>query len=567
MRKYLEQLAAALERGHRFVTHDVWQIGKPGEQVPHGMIIKNVRVAILLVRGVMEETLLLRASALTFATMLFIVPFLTFMFFFITTFNLGEGVYQKLSNEFDVWLTQAVTFAGGEDVAPAHLDKDIARDFLEARPNAAPDLPPATTTTTAEDLAPHRLPDDAAAQMGAIKRDFADDGITPLEPDDGGAAVNEELKERILGFVLQGVGQPDAEDSPYRNPVETLVSMAEQAAGDASTLGLSGLLFVLTTVFGLMRNVESSFNAIWGVERNRNYFRVLSDYLMVTLLLPFVAAAVLGITAALESQTVANAFGPAALIGLRGMQFGVICLTMSLLNWMVPNTKVLLRYALLGGIVAGCLWVLNSWAFVKFQMGLARYTLFFSGFALFPLLMMWIYFSWIILLFGSLFTFACQNEKTFAIEQHAGEGSHAYKEALGLRLVVELARRFRDGRPGITMSEAADAWNVPMRVLTETVEALIHAGLVTKVATDPPRYQPGRSPEHVRVRDVTHVLREAGHDPSLLRQDKRYRPIYEALDKGDAKQLNATIAEVVERTEPQTPAEPRNKTVTTFPTK
>ena len=45
------------------------------------------------------------------------------------------------------------------------------------------------------------------------------------------------------------------------------------------------------TVLGLMRNVEWSFNRIWGVGRSRDLLRTMSDYVVITLLLPFVAAA------------------------------------------------------------------------------------------------------------------------------------------------------------------------------------------------------------------------------------------------------------------------------------
>jgi YihY family inner membrane protein len=547
MRNYLERVTAALERGQRFVTHDVWRIGRPGEVPPHGLIIKNVRVAILLVRGVMEETLLLRAAALTFATLLFIVPFLTFMFFFITTFNLGEGVYQRLSDQFDAWLTESIDLPWQWDLEPSAIDAEARADFLAGRALRAQSGAVAAYTG---DLPGHRA---ALADRDAFAARLKP-GAPGRRPANGGpGAVNEELKEHLLSFVLRGVGQPETADSAYTNPVQMLVGMAETGARDLPTLGISGLIFVLTTVFGLMRNVELSFNAIWGVARNRNYFRVLRDYLVITVLLPFGAAAVLGITAALESESVYYTFGPMSIAALRSVQFGVICLTASLLNWLVPNTHVRFRYALLGGTFAGCLWVLNSWAYVRFQVGLARYTLFFSGFAMFPLLMMWIYLSWVILLFGALLTFACQNEKTFAMEQYADNASFAYREALGIRILVELARRFREGKPGLTAAEAADAWNVPMRLVNETVDELIAAGFVSRVAGDPPRYQPGRSPDHVRVRDALRVLRETGRDPSLLRQDPRYKPVYTALANGDRDCLDAFIADLVTRTEPEIP--------------
>ena len=304
---------------------------------------------------------------------------------------------------------------------------------------------------------------------------------------------------------------------------------------------MAGLLFILSTVFGFMRNVESAFNRIWGVHRTRSHLRTLSDYLMITLLLPFVAAAVLGISAALESTFIRGLLGPFAM-GIRGAQFLMICLTFSLLYWGVPNTRVRIPYAVLGGVVAGVLWILCSWAYVKFQFGLARYMLFFSTFALFPLLLMWIYASWLILLFGALLTFAYQNEKTFAMERLSDEATYAYREALAVRTVVEMARRFQHGLPGLSVREAAEAWNVPTRLLNDTFDCLTNAKLAVECATQPVTYHPARAPQTTRIIDVVRAVREEGRDPSLLREDTAYRPLYDALDRAETRYLESTVA-------------------------
>ena len=97
MIQFLRDSLDALQRGRRFVAHDVWKIGLPGEEIPHGFIIKHIREAILLMKGLVRDDLLLRASALTFATILSIVPFLAIMFFVIQTFNVGEAISDVLS--------------------------------------------------------------------------------------------------------------------------------------------------------------------------------------------------------------------------------------------------------------------------------------------------------------------------------------------------------------------------------------------------------------------------------------------------------------------------------------
>ncbi|MCF6284829.1 MAG: YihY/virulence factor BrkB family protein, partial [Candidatus Hydrogenedentes bacterium] len=259
------------------------------------------------------------------------------------------------------------------------------------------------------------------------------------------------------------------------------------------------------------------------------------------LLLPIVAAGMLGITAALTTnETLGNLS-----IVLRGSQVLIISLTFALLYYLVPNTTVRVRCALIGGLVAGIAWTLTAWAYVTFNVGLAKYTFFFSTLALFPMLLAWIYLSWLILLFGALVTFAYQNEKTFALERLASKASYAYREAVAVRLMVEMARRFSDSQSAFSVGELAEAWNVPSRLIHEALDILVEAKLVTVCSTEPATYQPSRATDKIQICDVVRALREHGEDPSELRDEATYRTLYERLGRPDITCLNATVADVV----------------------
>lgn len=521
MKDFFASLYAALLRGHRFVTRDVWEIGKPGEQIPRGLIIKNIRVTILLLRGVYEETLLLRASALTFATMLFIVPFLVFMFAFIQTFSLGDEVYRWISaksTERIEWIMEHTPGLRDEADQYRAAAKRPAADHPagQAGETASPPHEPRALTEVAAELSQPEI----AEQRAKSNKELWNAFIATLFPS---------WQEQI---ALQGKDK-------YVDPVGLMVELVQEQT-NIQTLGITGLLWILITVWGLMRNVEWTFNKIWGVGQARNIFRVLSDYLMITLLLPFVVAGVLGVTTALEAF---ESLGTLSLT-LRAAQLFVICLTFSLLYYVVPNTHVQIRYALLGGIVAGSLWMLMSWGYVSFQVGLVRNTFFFAQLALLPVFLFWIYCSWLILLFGALLAYAYQHEETFAMERLADHATYSYREAVAVRAVTEMTRRFTNGLPSLSLAEMGAAWNVPLRLLNQIINALVQAKIVTPCATDPVTYQPSRAPESVRVLDVVHAVRNMGEDPSLLREDETYGPIYSRLQDADRDLLHTSMAEL-----------------------
>ncbi|MBN2310769.1 MAG: YihY family inner membrane protein, partial [Candidatus Hydrogenedentes bacterium] len=492
MARYIQQAWEALARGRRFVTHDVWRVGRPGEEIPHGFIIKQVRVVILLVQSLVQDALLQRAAALTFATMLAAIPFLAIIFFVIQTLDLREEV-PKL-------ITSVMGDRAGENGGEG-------------------------------------------AEAGV-----AETGVP-------GPADDVELRQEIAQWLFQGVAQPDG-DPDRKNPIQWLLDSAEKGA-DPKAIGIVGVIFVLTTVFGLMRNIESSFNAIWGVRPTRSWYRMFSDYMMVILLLPFLVVGVLSVTAVLESTAITERLGPFA-PALRGTQYAVIWLTFTAMYFLVPNTRVRARYALFAGIVAGSLWCLLSAAYVKFQIGLSRYDLIYSGFALFPLLLMWIYSSWTIMLFGAELTFACQNEKTFAMERLAAGASHAYREALGIRAMIEIGRRFDLGLPGLAAAESAEAWGVPTRLLNDTLDVLDQAGLVRRSGTEPVTYHPARSVERITVRDVVLAIREAGRDPSALCDEPGLEPVLDEVNGKHSALMNASLSEITRKVyaAPEAPAGP-----------
>ena len=573
MREQLQRLFDALARGRRFVTHDVWLLGREGEEVPYGFVVKQVRVVIILLQNMVQDALLLRAAALAYTTVLSLVPFIAVMYFVITQFNLTTEITGMIAD-----LTGDVSTSQGTKEPNDHKLDDANQQIkeminllvpglsesMEATPPApdeqspgdqslspsmhdpesAPDAPP-------EGLAPET--DGSVATPEAISEPETSAPVnphpdTPMPADQG---ENSETGENSKADTGEPPSVTKTVEKPI-DPIDLILNMASESANPRA-LGLMGLAFILTAVFGLMRNIESSFNSIWGLRSTRSWYRMFSDYMMITLLLPFVVMGVIGLTAALSSDTVSDSLGVLAYCA-RGIQYLVIWFAFTTLYAIVPNTKVKWRYAILGGFVAGTLWLLLSMGYFGLQYGLARNSVVYSGFALFPFLLIWIYFSWVILLFGGELTYAYQNERTFSMERHAAGASQAYREALALRAMVEIGRRFDAGMPGLAPSEAAEEWKVPMRLLNETLDQLDEAGLVQRCATEPVSYAPARSIDKITIGHVVAALREAGREPSSLREEELLQPLLREVSGSESKLMREPLSEVIHKLHPPHPA-------------
>jgi membrane protein len=149
------------------------------------------------------------------------------------------------------------------------------------------------------------------------------------------------------------------------------------------------------------------------------------------------------------------------------------------------------------------------------MVGSARYDALFGGFAALPLLFVWIYLFWAVVLFGAEVAFAYDNLSLYRREVRGRAASPAESEAVGLRIAVEVARAFRDGAPAWTSDGLAEALDVPVRTVRTVLEALDRAGVVAArgAVEEEGGYQLGRPAEGIPVTSVVRALRGVRENP------------------------------------------------------
>lgn len=283
---------------------------------------------------------------------------------------------------------------------------------------------------------------------------------------------------------------------------------------DFGSLGaVGGASLFLTTVLALS-NVEKALNFIWGVERQRPLARRVPDYLAVLVVAPLLLTVAISLATSLRSETVVTgllrspALAPLYELGLQQAPTLLFWGAFAFLYWFLPNTTVRPLPALAGGALAALLFALLQDAYVGFQIGAARANALFGSFAALPILLVWIYFSWAIVLLGAELAFAIQNRGNFRQAREGEEPAPAEREAIGLSLATRMARCFRAGEGGRTAEELADALDIPVRTVRALLRAFEEAGLVAPRG-DPKLdgYQLGRAAESISVGALLCALR------------------------------------------------------------
>jgi membrane protein len=311
-------------------------------------------------------------------------------------------------------------------------------------------------------------------------------------------------------------GSPDS--------VDKIMGFVEHA--DVGALGSAGgAVFLATTILSL-RHVEDTFNDIWGALRGRSWFRRFANYLTVLVMVPLVLGLLVSFSSDLGDGALADQLNAVPMVDVvKSFLLGTgplvfLFLSFSLVYFLLPNTRVSILSAAIGGLIAAVLFSLAQYGYVSFSVGVARYNSLFGGFAIVPLLLVWMYVSWSIVLFGAEIAYAHQNLASFRREARDAEMEPAEREAVGIRVVVEVARGFRDAWPPQTADGLAVRLGSSLRIVTELLTRFEAAGLVSLShgQDSETTYQLGRPAETIALGEVFSAIRGTPLDTPAARE-------------------------------------------------
>ncbi|MDX1755346.1 MAG: YihY/virulence factor BrkB family protein [Marinobacter sp.] len=320
-------------------------------------------------------------------------------------------------------------------------------------------------------------------------------------------------------------------------------------------LGSVGLALLVYTVISLVQKIERSFNVIWRVPDMRSMAQRFSNYLSVIMIGPLLMVSALGMTATILSSAFVQRlmevepFGMVILSISRLMPFFLVVGAFTFVYVFMPNTRVKLRYAFVGGLLAGITWQGGSMLFASFVAGSAKYAAIYSSFAIGIILLIWVYVNWMILLLGSSIAFYLQNPGAVA-KRFRVRPSAELQENAALVLMWLVCKPFSEGRPAPQQEALENRLRVPGEVTRQLSDKLIRAGLLSLAGENGDLLVPGRSLDLITVADVLRAVRRdddrmVDRLPRVLPAELLTRPI----------PLGEMTFEALLKQEPETPVE------------
>lgn len=209
--------------------------------------------------------------------------------------------------------------------------------------------------------------------------------------------------------------------------IDTVLEKAGNIINTAQSgiVGVIGALAFLWTIIWLMFQIERVFNNVWGVRKipRKLYFR-FSFYFLALLLMPFIVL-MFGAGIAIYSNLT-------SLVGIH-VHLSEVSAFMTFLGWVVfyavavftfsamykfiPAPRVRYRNAFIAALVSGFVFVLFQLLYLKMQIFVTRLNAVYGALAAIPLFLMWLNYSWQIIIYGAQLCYGIQNVDHYHIPE------------------------------------------------------------------------------------------------------------------------------------------------------
>ena len=364
-----------------------------------------------------------------------------------------------------------------------------------------------------------------------------------------GVGVHRQM-EPLLQTFLTPLG-------PERSLELTTQIMAYVDNLQGTLLGGVGLIFLIFIVISMVQKVEDSMNYIWQVQSSRTLASKFSGYLSAMLMGPLMMALALGLIATISSAAVVQRllelepFGSLLVVTGWLMPYLILTAAFTFLYVLLPNTRVRLKPALIGGLLGGIAWAAASSVFTQVVVQSTRISAIYSSFAIVILALIWLYVSWLILLLGAQLAYFVQHPEHLRAGRSFPELSALSREHAGLALMLLVARALVEPEQAWHPRSLAARFRLPEDRIAPVIDSLRAAGLLVDTAEG--QLMPGRALEKIRLVDVMAAVR--GVDELVLRVGDRWSArsleLWEQADEAIAQRFgNVNLAELVSETAP-----------------
>ena len=321
-----------------------------------------------------------------------------------------------------------------------------------------------------------------------------------------------------------------------------------------------GIIVLLYTLISLLSSIEESFNYIWGIKKDRSLYQKFTDYIAICLLIPILMICSSGISIFISTVFQSNIHIPflTPLVNwlLDLFPLVLLWLAFSLSFLLIPNTKVSFKYAAVAGAVSAVGFQILELLFLNGQIYVTKYNAIYGSFAFLPLLLVWLQFSWVILLSGGTLCYSLQNVFAYNYLANSTKVSTDYGRKVALVIMCIVVQRMENEETPLTCNQISKEYQLPLRLVTNIVDQFQSLGLVNYVMLpdDLVGISPAVDVSGLSAGRLMKKLDEYGDSDFIPNFNNNYGEVTGMLDEWEKEEWNGADSVLVRDIKIQLPA-------------
>ena len=220
-------------------------------------------------------------------------------------------------------------------------------------------------------------------------------------------------------------------------------------------------------------------------------------------------------------------------LGFSIFAFFTIWLLFIFFFFFIPNKKVNITSAVIGGLISGTIYQIVQMAYFKFQVAVSNYNAIYGSFAVLPLFLIWIQTSWVIFLFGAEIAFLWENSDALGFSDSDYDNiSIRLEKLIALRIVHLCVIRFANEKTPASGLEIASEIKIPLKTVNILLDKLLECNILLEVNIKKEiGYVPARDIESLTIFNVLSEFEKRGEDRLETGESTEFKILGQNLDE------------------------------------
>lgn len=322
----------------------------------------------------------------------------------------------------------------------------------------------------------------------------------------GNITANTEVQAQIQEFI-SGYIQPQF--------IELIFGALEGLSTDSAVFGAIGFPTLFLTGVFLYVKVDSSINAIWMSDKESKWFKNGLAFFMTIFFGPMILVLVFSIPPYLQNLPFINEVLEKThldTIFTQLIPFLILFVGLSVLYLYIPSNPVKLHAAIRGALVAAVIIQISNFLISVYVKSFAKFDVFFGSLATIPVLLLYIFVFWLVVLTGAALSFIHQYHRDSGYLNVGGMYNNESILSSALMVLVYLSQCFEKRNEAPDFDQIQLLLGLNRKRLSFILDILEKENLITifeegkskRHATV--RYQPGQLPEQILLKDLLPIF-------------------------------------------------------------